>query len=599
MSLYNDQGMSGISWLHLSDWHHGSPDWDREVVLEKLVERIGQRTEIAPELAALDFIVFSGDLAFSGGKDQFEAAWNGLLEPVSRITGVPLNRLFIVPGNHDLERSRFDLLPAALNQGIKSRNEILPWLVDAEKRQLLLGPFRSYSEFLAKRLPHQTAWAASSIFQAGGRAVGVAGLNSAMLCGRKYPDGAERDRGSLVVGEPQFREALRQIKSADIRVFVMHHPFDWLAEFDVNDIRRQLLGSAHFVLTGHVHQSEIRAERGTDGDSILFPAGASYDRRNSPDQHYINSFNFVHLDLDAGTGIAYIEKWSEINSAWMPNYEVFRDGRFPFDLPKDLRKGSAIKPVVQQHVIGNLSPIQTIKGRAYCLVPAGPFQMGTRPGVAGEGESPQHTVRLDSFLIGKYPVTNREYQEFVDATGHAVPFRDDALSRHMNWNLEARRYPAGRDNHPVTLVSWHDAQAYCQWLGGRLPTEAEWEKAARGDDGREWPWGNAWQSDRCNAGADGIQDTTPVERYAERGQSPYGVWDMAGNVWEWTSSHPDPYPYDASDGRELMTATGRRAHRGGAWLMPPFAVRCASRGSADPDDFGFNLGFRVVLQPGT
>jgi formylglycine-generating enzyme required for sulfatase activity len=212
-----------------------------------------------------------------------------------------------------------------------------------------------------------------------------------------------------------------------------------------------------------------------------------------------------------------------------------------------------------------------------------------------DNEAEQHTVVLDSFLIGQYPVTNRDYKAFVDATNHRVPFRDDALSRDMNWDSDTRSYPAGRDDHPVTLVSWHDARAYCQWLGGRLPTEAEWEKAARGADDRQWPWGNTWQNNRCNAGADGIRDTTPVQQYAERGQSPYGVRDMAGNVWEWTSSFPDPYPYNASDGREAITVEGNRVHRGGAWLLPPFTVRCASRGSADARDFGFNLGFRVVL----
>jgi formylglycine-generating enzyme required for sulfatase activity len=530
------------------------------------------------------------------------------LEPISKHTGVHLSKLFIVPGNHDLERSRFDLLPAALNQGVKARAEILPWLADPEKRQRLLDPFHSYSGFLAKRLPHQTAWACSAVFEAGGHRVGIAGLNSAMLCGRLYPDGAVRDYGSLVIGEPQFHEALHQMKNADIRIFVLHHPFEWLAEFDRNDVRRQLLSAAHFVLTGHVHQAEVRAELGTDGDSIALPAGASYDRRNSPDQHYVNSFNFVHLDLDAAIGTAFIEKWSEINTEWTPNHEVFRNGRFQFDLPKDLRKPHTDKPAADVPGIVHALQVRTIQGRTYCLVPAGSFKMGTTPEIAEElskttnsrlaDETPQHTVWVESFLIGRYPVTNREYKEFVDATGHGVPFRDDALSRHMNWDFDTRRCPLGRDDHPVTLVSWYDAQAYCQWLGGRLPTEAEWEKAARGEDGRQWPWGNTWQSDRCNAGIDGIRDTTPVQQYAERGQSPYGVWDMAGNVWEWTSSHLDPYPYDAGDGREVMSVGGRRAHRGGAWLLPSFAVRCSSRGSADPRDFGFNLGFRVVLPAG-
>jgi len=600
--------MPGISWLHLSDWHHkGGPDWDRSVVLEKLLDRVERRAEIAPELAALDFIVFSGDLAFSGTKDQFDAAWSQLLEPVLQRTGVPVNRLFIVPGNHDLERSRFDMLPAALVQGVKSRDQILPWLTDAQRRERLLDPFHSYSDLLKNRLPHQAAWACSAVFDAGGRTAAVAGLNSSFLCGRTYPDGSERDYGGLVVGEPQLHEALKPIAKADIRIFVVHHPFDWLAEFDRNDVRRQLLTAAHFVLTGHVHQAEVRAEAGTDGDSVIIPAGASYDRRNSPDQRYVNSFNFVHLDLDGGSGTVFMQSWSEKNTRWVPDLDTYPDGPFSFTLPKNLKKAPQVKATLEGVVVRSQPEIRRIRGREYCLIPAGLFTMGTTPQRAAElsktsrydNEIPQHTVTVESFLIGRYPVTNREYKEFVDATGRAVPFRDDEWSRNMNWDSATRTYLPGRDDHPVALVSWYDAQAYCQWLGGRLPTEAEWEKAARGEDGRQWPWGNTWQDDRCNAGLDGIQNTTPVYQYEERGQSPYGVRDMAGNVWEWTSSHPDPYPYDAGDGRESLAPVGKRAHRGGAWLLPPALVRCAARGSTDPRDFGFNLGFRVALPAAT
>jgi formylglycine-generating enzyme required for sulfatase activity/predicted phosphodiesterase len=590
--------MAGISWLHLSDWHQGRPDYDRSVVLEKLLDRVACRAEIAPELAALDFIVFSGDLAFSGTKAEFEAAWSGLLEPLSKRTGVPPQRLFIVPGNHDLDRTRFDMLPAALTQGVKSREGILPWLVDPEKRARLLDPFRAYSDLLEKCLPHQSAWACSSVFDAGGRTIGIAGLNSSSMCGRLRPDGSTLDYGGLVIGEPQFRTALTPIEKADIRIFVLHHPFSWLAEFDSNNVKRQLQTAAHFVLSGHVHQAAIRAERGTDGDSIALPAGASYDRRNSADQWYVNSFNFVHLDPEAGIGTAYVQRWSEINTSWISDYETTPpDGRYQFEMPK--KKARVVEPVLSGPVT------RTIRGREYCLIPPGPFKMGTTPELAAElsktgdgnfyNEIPQHRVSLESFLIGMYPVTNREYKEFVDATGRQVPFRDDVWSRNMNWSPQTRTYLPDRDDHPVTLVSWYDAQAYCQWLGGRLPTEAEWEKAARGDDGRQWPWGDTWQDDRCNAGRGGIQNTTPVNRYGERGQSPYGVRDVVGNVWEWTSSIPDPYPYKPGDSRESVAAVGKRAHRGGAWLLPPSIVRCATRGSTGPGDFGFNLGFRVVL----
>jgi formylglycine-generating enzyme required for sulfatase activity/predicted phosphodiesterase len=600
--------MAGISWLHLSDWHQGGTDWDRSVVLEKLLERVGNRGEIAPELAELDFFVFSGDLAFSGSKAEFEAGWSQLLEPLCRRTSVPPERLFVVPGNHDVERSRFRLLPTELAQTVKSRDGILPWLLDEEMRGRLLDPFRSYSDLLHKYLPHQSAWASHSVFETRGRKVGIAGLNSAFMCGRQDASSSRGDYGGLVVGEPQLRAALKPIADAEIRIAIMHHPFEWLAEFDRSDIRRELLSSAHFLLSGHVHQAEIRAERGTDGDCVALPAGASYDRRNSTNQNYVNSFNFVHLDLDAGSGTAWIQKWSERNKAWVPDDETSRGGAFSFDLPEKQRPTPAGKTPGRVPVAGvprRRTEFRTIRGREYCVIPAGPVLMGTTPQRSVElakaengsfgNETPQHNVTLEAYLIGRYPVTNREYKEFADATGHRVPYRDDEWSYNMNWDQQTRTYLPDRSDHPVVLVSWYDAMAYCQWLGGRLPTEAEWEKAARGEDGREWPWGNTWQNERANAGRDGIRNTTPVNQYGERGQSPWGVRDMAGNAWEWCSSIPDPYPYDPDDGRETTVTVGQRVHRGGAWLHPPSMVRCAVRGSADPRDFGFNLGFRVVL----
>ena len=250
----------------------------------------------------------------------------------------------------------------------------------------------------------------------------------------------------------------------------------------------------------------------------------------------------------------------------------------------------------------------TLRRREYCLVPAGPFQMGTSqeqierlkssgPPHPFQLESPRHDLVLDAFYIGRYPVTNIEYKEFLDAhPDRRVPFRDDPTdlwSKPMNWNQDTREYPPGKGEHPVTLVSWHEAKAYCEWLGGRLPTEAEWEKAARGKDGREWPWGE-WKPDRCNADpVDGL--TTPVNEFGQRGESPYGVRDMAGNVWEWCSSIHDPYPYRPDDGREADVPIGQRVLRGGAFQHSREQVRCAVRGSAAPADFSFNIGFRVVL----
>jgi len=246
-----------------------------------------------------------------------------------------------------------------------------------------------------------------------------------------------------------------------------------------------------------------------------------------------------------------------------------------------------------------------LRGKAYLHVPPGPFTMGCQPerllelrrkGFEGESvlpETPAHTVDGPGYYLAATPVTQAEYEVFVAETGHRVPFRSDDWSQPYNWDRSARIPPPEKADHPVVLVSWHDAQTYCRWLGGRLPTEAEWEKAARGPHGLEWPWGDVWQSDRCCA--ESHQGTTPVGKFSPRGDSPYGLKDVAGNVWEWCSSVLDPYPYRPDDGREAPAGPGRRVLRGGGFGERPFRVRSAYRNGAEPGDFGFTIGLRVAF----
>jgi formylglycine-generating enzyme required for sulfatase activity len=243
-------------------------------------------------------------------------------------------------------------------------------------------------------------------------------------------------------------------------------------------------------------------------------------------------------------------------------------------------------------------------------VPAGPFTMGTsdaeiellarhyrwvqsmREDHFFDYEQPQHQVTLAAYWIGRYPVTNRQYGAFIRDTDSEPP-------RH--W--ADGRPPGDRLDHPATNVSWHQARAYLAWLGTqsgrpyRLPTEAEWEKAARGTDGRIWPWGNQPpDASRCNYG-DWRGDTTPVGRYSPTGDSPCGCADMAGNVWEWCRNLHSLYPYDPSDGREEIDDPGPRAMRGGAFNLNEYATRCASELRRFPKDRSKDLGFRVVMAP--
>ena len=217
---------------------------------------------------------------------------------------------------------------------------------------------------------------------------------------------------------------------------------------------------------------------------------------------------------------------------------------------------------------------------------------------------PEHTVTLPPFRIGKYPVTNRQYAEFLKRV------KTQEEPPRVGWFL--RRPPEGKLDHPVVGVSWQDASAYCVWLSGetdctyRLPSEAEWEKAARGEDGRRYPWGNEWAKNRANAGG---ADTMPVDAYPA-GASPYGCLDMVGNVQEWTrtlwGSHAEApeftYPYDAKDGREVakrdeLPSQARLVQRGGSFESQPGELRCAARGQADAASKIAWRGFRVVREP--
>ena len=158
-----------------------------------------------------------------------------------------------------------------------------------------------------------------------------------------------------------------------------------------------------------------------------------------------------------------------------------------------------------------------------------------------------------------------------------------------HWN--SGRIPEGKADHPVVNVSWRDAIAFCQWASVRLPSEAEWEKAARGTDRRVFPWGdNDPTKESCNFNGN-VNDTTPVGRYP-KDASPYGVHDMAGNVLEWTNSLNRLYPYDLDDGREDPEKSGSRTVRGGSWRDFAQVVRCAYRGRPSPLIRRYDVGFR-------
>jgi serine/threonine-protein kinase len=228
----------------------------------------------------------------------------------------------------------------------------------------------------------------------------------------------------------------------------------------------------------------------------------------------------------------------------------------------------------------------SIPNMEFVRVPAGKFLMGSN----NNDEKPQHTVELSEYFIGKYPVTNLEYQAFV---------RDAKYKSPEGWNGD--QFPAKKGNHPVVRVSWNDARAFCKWLSQktgkqhRLPTEAEWEKAARGTDGRKYPWGN----DAPNKGLlnynYNVGDTNEVGKYPA-GKSIYNAYDMAGNVWEWVNDWDSDTYYKSSPSSNPLgpDSGGIKVLRGGSWSVDVSFVRSAIRFGDVPSETYYDYGFRCA-----
>lgn len=227
-------------------------------------------------------------------------------------------------------------------------------------------------------------------------------------------------------------------------------------------------------------------------------------------------------------------------------------------------------------------------------IPAGSFTMGSND---FDDAKPVHRASIDhDFKMAKYPITNSQYKRYLT----------EAMKNYFPKHWENGAIPSGKENHPVVYVSWHDALAYCEWLGKRLgqehtvrlPTEAEWEYVAAGDGERprKYPWGDEEPNSSLANFNMQVGDTTPVGDYP-KGNTPSGVSDLAGNVWEWTASKDEKYPYTETDERNSLSGNSPRVLRGGGFFDDQDGLRCAYRVGDRPDFRNDNVGFRVVLSP--
>lgn len=293
----------------------------------------------------------------------------------------------------------------------------------------------------------------------------------------------------------------------------------------------------------------------------------------------------------------------------------------------------------------DLSPKSTKKldSTADQLISAGPFIMGSnKTDTSGKQEEyglvkplfldehPEHEVDLPAYYIDTYEVTNAQYKQFVQATNHTTPFPwtqngyNLLQARLAASELESLRWIASeyfkfdldtnqmskaallkamgddqlnKDRLPVSSVTWQDADSYCRWAGKRLPTEAEWEKAARGKRGSEYPWGDDWDTGKANVGDDTDWENgiAPIGSY-KNNKSAYGVFDMAGNVWEWTDSWYQPYPKSDYTAKEFGET--HKVIRGGGGGVGHYSLsyffRSAMRGNALPTTLSEDVGFRCA-----
>ena len=248
------------------------------------------------------------------------------------------------------------------------------------------------------------------------------------------------------------------------------------------------------------------------------------------------------------------------------------------------------------------------------FIPAGEFQMGSSDEEANEDERPVHAVFVDAFLMDKYPVTNAQYKEFIRANPQwrkpelfedhiPIDYHDGGYLK--DWDYED--YPNGKDEHPVTQVSWYAAMAYAQWIGKRLPTEAEWEKAARGRlERKKYPWGDPIDLDASGYAYE-LDDTTPVGLSPVNG---YGLYDVSGNVWEWcldaydadfyaSSPHTNPFSGANSVGwivKNFRSVKVSRVLRGGPWGADSEGVSVSHRFRGNPTDTFPTFGFRCIKE---
>ncbi len=384
--------MSRVTWLHLSDWHQkvfsGSEGvaQDRKTLSESLMQSIKDQMNDEPDLQEIDFVVFSGDVAFKADPAEYEAARVNLFEPLRKAVGFKKfteKNLFLVPGNHDLNRNlvridtkKMDNVDKNIDDvfwsnGIAFRQDVNELFSKPSSKKRLLEPFANFNDFHRKLLSLKTSDKEKdqiSYFrklEKGGTRIGIIGINSAAFCARNYNSKNNNDDfGYLVVSENQISRFTQEAQNVDLCISIMHHPLSWLRESEEYFIFEEVSRNAHFLLHGHEHLPRINVIESTTGDLVVVPAGSVFEKRYNRDPRYTNSYNFVTVDTAKREGTIYFMRWLDRGRGWRRDEDIWEGGAYNFHLPNRQdkirkRKKAALHEV--KKVYGKKADLRFIK----------------------------------------------------------------------------------------------------------------------------------------------------------------------------------------------------------------------------------------------
>jgi predicted MPP superfamily phosphohydrolase len=354
--------MGQVSWLHLSDWHHKIGDraaltHDRLRKRDPLIKDIKNRSHISPNLETIDFILFSGDIANGGAKEEFDEVRRELIEPILDAVGktVPI---YCVPGNHDIERARINDIRPDLRKKIAELVTAEQWekfdddVTDPKVASELNKPFANYYDFLEGlgcKVSRDQLYNVYKI-DAGGIKIGLLCLNTAWNSARytiqhRDPSPGKPppywDYGLLRITEAQLQHAIKEVKDADLVLLMMHHPLHWIEEWERGKLEQMLFKSCHIVIHGHEHRPNTSQIYGAFGDLVFIPAGATHLGRGYKDPRNDNAYNYVTIDAASFCGTIHHRLWMEQFTDWKPDDRLWMEGRSQFVLP--IRKAYDLK----------------------------------------------------------------------------------------------------------------------------------------------------------------------------------------------------------------------------------------------------------------